>query len=725
MKKIIFYAIVFLSTCISAQVYNPGYKITYTVNNDSSQSLNNYQVLLTVNTAQPISLGRMRMDGADIRFTADSCNPTAYYTYWIESGLNTDSTRIWVKVPFLASNSSNNFLMWYGDSLAVPQSDFTSTFPVSYISGGSDTTLSGIVQMDWFQLDTGDVLYLQQNLPLEIRSRVIKINGWVYGTGKGYAAPLSIANGNGPGGGGMSNSAGAGGGSYAGMGGMGGYDAGDSPGTGGPVYGLANDEGYPMGSSGGTTDNALGGNGGGAILLNAEWIDINGKIETNGLNGVGFIGRCGGGGTGGTIVIIGQNIDLDSLSTLVSTGGNGGNGGSPANDGGGGGSGGRIKVFHGDTNWNGVGNISVLGGSGGSFGSVSSGINGSNGTYHDSTVNLQFVYIAFSTNETALAAKITGLDSVYCLNKDSIRLHAEPAGGSFAGPGVFAGYFYPLLAGVGVHTISYMYVDPGGCGTLYDSVVVEVLNIPTSPFASNNSPLCEGDTLRLFASDSLSIHHWIGPNGFSSTAQEPIITNTSALNFGNYSVTISNPSGCSSTVITNVIVYSAPEASVTNNGPLCIDEELVFVASGGTTYAWQGPNGFTAGVDSPVLPHAQITAQGTYTVTLTGSEGCETILTSEVLINGCYANIDNHAGSFAIIYPNPSYNELWLELKETISEEIHTEFFDVYGTQLFQKTFAASMDNRYYIDVSTFATGTYFMVVSSNDVSKRFKIIKQ
>ena len=261
MKKIIFYAFLFVPIWAYTQAYTPEYKTTFTIINDSNQILYNYQVLLALNTHNPISTGHMKPDGSDIRFSADSCNPAFYFDYWIESGINTTSTKIWINVPQLASNSSTNFLIWYGDSGALSMSSFTNVFPASYISNGNDTSLSGTINSDWFQLDSGDVISLQSNVQLQIKSRVIKINGLIQGSGMGYLAPLFIANGNGPGGGGMSTTAGAGGGSYAGLGGTGGFDVGDSPGTGGPIYGANNDMNGLMGSSGGTTDNALGGNG--------------------------------------------------------------------------------------------------------------------------------------------------------------------------------------------------------------------------------------------------------------------------------------------------------------------------------------------------------------------------------------------------------------------------------------------------------------------------------
>jgi len=725
MKKIFFYAIIIFPSCLFSQVYNPLFKKHYTIANESNQDIYNFQTLITLNTADLITAGHLNPSGDDFRFSSDSCSPSNFYDYWIESGINTTTTLIWVKIPFMPAISSKNFILWYGDNSAPPQSNFNSTFPISFISGGADTTLSGIIQFDWFQLDSGDNITLQSGSLLEIKSHVLRINGNINGDGDGFFSPMTIGNGNGPGGGEQSLTAGAGGGSYGGVGGTGGMDPGDTPGSGGMVYGALNDPTNFMGSSGGTTDNAAGGNGGGGLKLQAEWLDVNGSITMNGYNGIGSIGRCAGGGSGGTILLIGENVKLSATCFLASIGGNGGNGTSAANDGGGGGSGGRIKIFHGST-WNSAASLSVLGGLGGLYGSQAPGTNGNNGSYFDTTYSETPTNLEFTGPETDLVAKIPELDSLYCLNKDSVHLHALPPGGVFSGPGVAGDYFFPLIAGVGTHAVTYLYNDPGGCNTLYDTAIVTVLNVPTSPSATSNSPICEGTSLNLGATDSLSAHLWAGPNGFSSTQQNPLISSTSTLNSGSYSVTVTNGAGCSSTVVTNVMVNPTPEVTVTNNAPICLNEDLTFSVTGGIAYIWVGPDGFSSAIQNPVLPHTQFTSQGTYTVTVSGEGGCQSTITIDVQVNGCYAHLLSEEEDFILIYPNPTYNTVWIELMDhNITGNVSIELYDISGKFVLQKNLGDASSSRYNLDIEHISTGTYFITVKSDLKTESFKIIKQ
>lgn len=104
------------------------YRIPVSINNLAGASaLTDHQVLVTVNTQSLISSGKMRTDGGDIRFIADDKNCTQA-CYWIENGLNTPSTRIWVKVPSVGAGMSNTIYMYYGNKSAASTADVRRVF---------------------------------------------------------------------------------------------------------------------------------------------------------------------------------------------------------------------------------------------------------------------------------------------------------------------------------------------------------------------------------------------------------------------------------------------------------------------------------------------------------------------------------------------------------------------------------------------------------------------
>ncbi|MEI9943350.1 MAG: T9SS type A sorting domain-containing protein [Chitinophagaceae bacterium] len=71
------------------------------------------------------------------------------------------------------------------------------------------------------------------------------------------------------------------------------------------------------------------------------------------------------------------------------------------------------------------------------------------------------------------AIVISGLQAVYSHNAPGVQLTATPAGGVFSGNGVINGYFYPKVAGVGTHTITYTY-NNGSC-VVQDTKTVDVV----------------------------------------------------------------------------------------------------------------------------------------------------------------------------------------------------------------------------------------------------------
>jgi len=101
------------------------YRRPVTINNASGSALTDYQVLITFDSQGLISAGKMRSDCGDLRFT--SSDGTTSLNYWIESGVNTSATRVWVKVPNLPTGTTTIY-MYYGNPSATSTSNGSATF---------------------------------------------------------------------------------------------------------------------------------------------------------------------------------------------------------------------------------------------------------------------------------------------------------------------------------------------------------------------------------------------------------------------------------------------------------------------------------------------------------------------------------------------------------------------------------------------------------------------
>ena len=89
----------------------------------------------------------------------------------------------------------------------------------------------------------------------------------------------------------------------------------------------------------------------------------------------------------------------------------------------------------------------------------------------------------------------------------------------------------------GIYTVAV--TDTNNCLPATRSATVATTPLPTPPTVTNNGPVCEGNTLKLFASAIAGgTYSWTGPNGFSSSQQNPIINNAALSDAGSYSVTV-------------------------------------------------------------------------------------------------------------------------------------------------------------------------------------------
>ncbi|HLO72281.1 MAG TPA: hypothetical protein VK167_15505, partial [Flavipsychrobacter sp.] len=145
---------------------------------------------------------------------------------------------------------------------------------------------------------------------------------------------------------------------------------------------------------------------------------------------------------------------------------------------------------------------------------------------------------------------------------------------------------------------------------------------------SSNSPLCQPDTVRLFSSTTTSgvTYSWTGPNGFSSSLQNPRTGNsTSTTHSGNYIVTMTTNLGCTTRDTTVVNVKPLPNKPVAgNNSPLCTGTTLSLADSAtntGATYTWTGPNSFSSTSQNPSKGSVTTADNGSYIVTAT-INGC-------------------------------------------------------------------------------------------------------
>ena len=99
------------------------------------------------------------------------------------------------------------------------------------------------------------------------------------------------------------------------------------------------------------------------------------------------------------------------------------------------------------------------------------------------------------------------------------------------------------------------------------------MSVPTTANATSpTSPACDGSAVILTTPFIAgATYTWFGPNGYSSTNFNPVLTDISADDAGQYYVIVEVP-GCATAVSATTTVYvqpALPVAMLANDGPYC------------------------------------------------------------------------------------------------------------------------------------------------------------
>ncbi|CAN5529915.1 hypothetical protein BH11BAC2_BH11BAC2_01140 [soil metagenome] len=243
------------------------------------------------------------------------------------------------------------------------------------------------------------------------------------------------------------------------------------------------------------------------------------------------------------------------------------------------------------------------------------------------------LYVADAANH--LVRKITAVSSIIlnlsvtgnatvCFG-DSITLLATPAGLSnysiyenniLLGSSANNSIKIPGLS-TGAHTLNCTAIDGTGATAGSNSISVTVLApfVPTIT-STNGTSFCNGDSLKLVAQSGTNYTWSTGATTASIWVISP----------GSYSVTVTNSNGCDGTSApVSITQLTAPTVFVIPTGPLnlCPDDSLSLIGSTGSSWLWS--NGATT--QNITVP------AGTYTLTVTGSNGCKSSSTPVVLTN--------------------------------------------------------------------------------------------
>ncbi len=158
---------------------------------------------------------------------------------------------------------------------------------------------------------------------------------------------------------------------------------------------------------------------------------------------------------------------------------------------------------------------------------------------------------------------------------------------------------------------------------------------PAYPVFSITPQLCVGSAATLVAntgSQAATNYVWASVGG--GAVFTPSNTVNTAVTFsapGTYTILlVTITSGTIGIMQNTVEVGFTP--TLTSNAPICSGETLTLSVTGGTSYAWNGPLGFTSSGATTSINSASVNNSGTYSVLVTSAIGCTAIATSQIIV---------------------------------------------------------------------------------------------
>jgi photosystem II stability/assembly factor-like uncharacterized protein len=243
-------------------------------------------------------------------------------------------------------------------------------------------------------------------------------------------------------------------------------------------------------------------------------------------------------------------------------------------------------------------------------------------------------------------------------------------------------------------------------GMLFSDTVANAFSIYNSPVvnAGTDITVCQGESITVNASGA-SQYVWNAPftvpNGLPFTP--PVGTHT-------LSVTGTDTNGCSDQDTLQLIIMSSPTAAATINNSSILESNTA------STYQWIDCSNETTIAEATNQLFTP-SANGVYAVVVTNNSAC--IDTSDC-VTYSLVGINDLPDGMVAIYPNPSHDFVMLSVtKEMIGEEI--EITGTMGELVYTTTI---LQQEQKIDLSTYASGIYYLAFKKDATTKKHKLIR-
>lgn len=183
----------------------------------------------------------------------------------------------------------------------------------------------------------------------------------------------------------------------------------------------------------------------------------------------------------------------------------------------------------------------------------------------------------------------------------------------------------PLATAVTTTTpYSVLVTTTDGC-TETGSVTVTV-SVLGGTVTANNSTICAGASAMLTANPTGggAPYTYLWDDALNSTSA---VINVTPSTTTTYTVTITDNCPNTTTAQITINVNPTPTVAASNDGPKCTGADLLLTGThtGGSTFAWTGPSGFSAITQNANRTSLTLAHSGNYTFTATSAAGCTSL----------------------------------------------------------------------------------------------------
>ncbi|MGB8190581.1 MAG: gliding motility-associated C-terminal domain-containing protein [Chitinophagaceae bacterium] len=199
-------------------------------------------------------------------------------------------------------------------------------------------------------------------------------------------------------------------------------------------------------------------------------------------------------------------------------------------------------------------------------------------------------------------------------------------------PGANANQYLRMPTGVGKYAYRLSAAESENLASLNCRVASNIITIEVNPLpviqVTAQMQVCYGADVTFMASGG-STYEWTGPNGFTSSAAQPVIDDVDFADAGIYSVRVITDKGCSLSASGNLQVNPPVTAAVSGNNSICEGNSTLLQASGGSIYTWTPAVGLSsASAPDPIASPLDTTL---YKVKVTSQFGCSD--STEIQVN--------------------------------------------------------------------------------------------